>query len=160
MASAPAGESAASQDRDLQSELDSVKRDLEQEGLRLEKLWDAYKVQEEEYQEALSRIRSLEEALEEKDAARAERERTIREREESIRALEGEKKELEVRLEEMDRLKEELAALDAYKDRVAELEQAYQRERERLAKLYLVYEDVERERDELKEKFAAGEKSE
>jgi chromosome segregation ATPase len=163
----------------LQAEVDGggsaqMRAELEQEQERLRKLWDAYKSQEDE----LNRVRRDYPLMEEK---LFERERTIESLRRELARLEPlakQKKEFdEANLQsrrlrtEVDRLTNEVRrandradALEseaaslredaASKGRVGELESALEEERERLAKLYKVYEDGEAEKKDLESRIA------
>ncbi len=143
--------------------------DLEQEQDRLAKLWDAYKSQEDEMERLKRDYPLMEEKL-------FERERTIENlrREvdrlvpmakfkDDVRRLEDENRELTRGLEksehENDALARQIETLEneqvklkeaaANSERVRELEALLEDERERLAKLYKVYEDVEADKKDL-----------
>jgi len=115
---------------------DRAEEDLREEQERLEKLWDVYKEQE----------RELEQVTEERDEAQRELDQAegrVRELEE---ALESE------RLLELADREAELEELSSHGDleaTVDELEDELEEERERLTKLYGVYEETEAERDDL-----------
>jgi chromosome segregation ATPase len=154
-----------------------LRADLEQEQERLRKLWDAYKSQEDE----LNRIRRDYPLMEEK---LFERERTIeslrreisrleplarqkKEFDEAITLSRRMRSELDIANNELrrakdraDQLQAEAAALRedaASKGRVSELEAALEEERERLAKLYKVYEDQEAEKKDMENAVAEWE---
>lgn len=139
----PAGESSDSEARALRESLAAESR-------RLEKLWDAYKAQESELSQALAAVERLKEDLAGRDDAMLARENRIQSLERDVRRLEAEKGALEGTIREVEALREDLKAIDAYKERVATLEAAYAAERERLAKLYLVYEELEAEVEKLR----------
>lgn len=109
---------------------------------RLAKLWEAYKVQEEELKEALARAQRL--ALDVTDAGRAaqERERILAEKDAQLRRLQETIADRDARLRDLQQLEEDAKAIGAYKERIAELEAAYAQEKERLAKLFLLYEQA------------------
>jgi len=158
-------------------EADRIRGDLDAEQARLEKLWNAYKSQEDELQRLKRDYPLMEEKL-------FERERTIETLRRDLGRLEGlekykaeserannENAELQRELSHMDEeLKraaqaiheledeaESLRAIAPSKHRVSELEAQIQEERERLAKLYKVYEDLEAEKDESSNKLRAWE---
>ncbi|MEA3198663.1 MAG: hypothetical protein QOE90_91 [Thermoplasmata archaeon] len=109
---------------------------------RLAKLWDAYRAQEEELQEALGRIERLTAEVEGRGGEVARRQREIATREEEIKRLQDVIGEKDRRIAELAQLEADAAAVQAYKDRIAELEAAHAREKERLAKLFLLYEEA------------------
>lgn len=125
---------------------------LAAESRRLEKLWDAYRAQEQELAAALAKAERLSADLAAREAAVAAAEGAARARDADVARLEEEKAALEARVRDLESLREDLKALDAYKARVADLESAYATERERLAKLFLVYEELEAEVRTLREK--------
>ncbi len=159
-------ESATMQSRD---EVGRYQRDLEQEQERLRKLWDAYKSQEDELERLKRDYPLMEEKL-------FERERTIEQLKRDIarlEPLEGYKRDFEAlekdhmaledemgrmedtlgraqdRIEELEGTVVQLKEVERESGRAKELEGLLDEERERLAKLYKVYEDLEAERDEL-----------
>lgn len=109
---------------------------------RLAKLWEAYKVQEEELKEALARAQRLSDDLTDAGRATQERERLIAERDAEIRRLHETLADKDARIRDLQQVEEDAKALTAYKDRIAELEAAYAQEKERLAKLFLLYEQA------------------
>ncbi len=151
------------------SEVDRYQSELRQEQERLRKLWDAYKAQEDEIERLKRDYPLMEEKL-------FERERTIEQFKRDMAKmdqLQGYKEDYEalskehISLEdEMSRMEDELAhaqgRIEELEDnvvalqeverdagRVKELERLLDDERERLAKLYKVYEDLEAEKQEL-----------
>lgn len=141
--------SASPAARDEAAAKQGLEEALAAESRRLEKLWDAYKAQEAELQDALDRAKDLEERLHERDAAVREAgeraDAAVAEKDGEIAGLRDEVSRLQAQVADLDALREEAKALEAYQNRVKELEDAYARERERLAKLYLVYEELEDE---------------
>ena len=111
---------------------------------RLTKLWEAYRVQEEEYQEALGRIERLTQELEGRGQDVVARERVLHEKDAEIAALKLVVAQKDAQLARMAELEEDAKAIQAYKDRIATLEAAYAQEKERLAKLFLLYEEATR----------------
>lgn len=108
---------------------------------RLAKLWDAYKLQEEELQEALARLERLARDVEGKAADVQERDRLLAEKDSEIARLWDVIGQKDRRIDELRALEEDVKAIQAYKDRIAELEKAHAQEKERLAKLFLLYEE-------------------
>lgn len=158
-------------------EADNLKRQLEKEQERLAKLWSAYKAQEDE----LERLRRDHPLLQER---LVDRERTIETLRKDLQRLEPlarykseydavvkENQTLRVEVEHLGRelrsTQDELDALNnealrlredaASKTRVRELEGELEGERERLAKLYKVYEDREAELRESNARLARWE---
>lgn len=109
---------------------------------RLAKLWDAYKAQEEDLQEALARIERASTDLTDAGRAGSERERVIAEKDSEIRRLHETLAHKEARIRELEHVEEDVKAISMYKDRIQELEAAYAQEKERLAKLFLLYEQA------------------
>lgn len=109
---------------------------------RLAKLWEAYKVQEEELREARARADRLTGDLTDAGRATAERERLLAEKDAEIRRLQEVVADRDARIAALQQVEEDLKVLQLYKDRIAELEAAYAQEKERLAKLFLLYEQA------------------
>lgn len=112
------------------------------DGDRLAKLWEAYKVQEEELKEALARAQRLTTDLTDAGRATQERERIIAEKDAELRHLHEVVADKDARILELRQLEEDAKAIGAYKERISELEAAYAQEKERLAKLFLLYEQA------------------
>ena len=145
------------------SELSRMRTQLQQEQARLEKLWDAYKTQEDE----LARLKRdhplLEEKLHERDRTIEGMRRDISRLEPlsrfkgmaeqfehdngalrtEVEHLQGELKRTQEGARDAAREMEALRATGVSQERVRELEHNLEDERERLAKLYKVYEDLE-----------------
>jgi len=111
---------------------------------RLAKLWDAYRAQEDELQEALARIQRLSAEVEGRGGEVAARERALSEKDALIASLRETIHDKDRRIAALEQVEQDVAALQAYKDRIAELEAALSREKERLAKLFLLYEELQR----------------
>jgi len=109
---------------------------------RLAKLWEAYRVQEEDLREALARVERLQGDLAGHGQASAERERAIAERDAEIKRLHEVVADKDARIQNLLALEDDVKAIGAYKDRIAQLEAAYAQEKERLAKLFLLYEEA------------------
>jgi chromosome segregation ATPase len=109
---------------------------------RLAKLWDAYRAQEDELQAALAHVERLTRELEGRGQTVAERERVLAEKDAEIATLRETVADRERTIERLRALEEDVKAVQAYKDRIAELEAAYAQEKERLAKLFLLYEEA------------------
>ncbi|MCD6467906.1 MAG: hypothetical protein J7L32_01145 [Thermoplasmata archaeon] len=178
-------------ERERDEAIESAKKyneELEKEKERLIKLWDAYKLQEDElatkekritelenkietYEQSMkqleedlnNRINTLTEKLTNTEATLKEYEtyKNQHEKFEKIRAdLEERVNQLENELNsretELNNLKKEVAELRKYKkyanykENYDKLSAEYEKERDRLTKLYKLYEEVENERDNLK----------
>ncbi len=162
--------------------------ELEKEKERLIKLWDAYKMQEDELAAKEKRITELEKELERREKSMKQLEEDLNKRintlterlnktESELKEYEGFKKEfdnfekiksdlerkvglLENELSERDNelrvLKSEVTELRKfkkyaeYKDKYNQLSVEYQKERDRLTKLYKLYEELEKENNKLK----------
>jgi len=112
---------------------------------RLAKLWDAYRAQEDELQAALAHVDRLTRELEGRGQTVAERERVLAEKDAEIATLKESVSDKDRAIERLRALEEDAKAVQAYKDRIAELEAAYAQEKERLAKLFLLYEEATRQ---------------
>jgi hypothetical protein len=111
---------------------------------RLAKLWEAYRVQEEEYKAALAHAERLARELEGRDSQAAARERLFFEKDAEISRLHDEVRDRDERIARLLALEEDVKAVGAYKERISQLEAAYAQEKERLAKLFLLYEEATR----------------
>jgi len=152
-----------------QNEVDRYREDLEQEQERLAKLWDAYKTQEDELERLKRDYPLMEEKLFERERTvenlrreidrleplaryKKDAERFQEENRRLVRELEEAEKEItaaSARLEDLEEEASKLRETSQEARRVGELEQLLEDERERLAKLYKVYEDVEADKREL-----------
>lgn len=121
-----------------------VSVDAEKDALRLAKLWEAYRVQEGELQEALRRVEALVRDVDDTRLLLAQRDRLLIERDHEIQRLRDVVEAKEARIRDLQAVEEDVKAIDAYKARIAELEGALAREKERLAKLFLLYEEATR----------------
>ncbi len=177
-------------------DMEKYRRELENEQTRLEKLWDAYKKQEDDiskekkeaedwknkFMEQEGVIGDLKKKVEELKDLEEDREKLEKltgelkeyksekeklqmelEREKASKAsLEKEVEELSVYLpykKEAEMLRKKVEELEPLKDYVVykkkydEVEELYKKEQERLAKLYKVYEDLNKELKEAKAKL-------
>lgn len=134
---------------ELERDRDMYRERLSSEEQRLEKLWDAYKAQEADLRQALERTGRLERELKGKDVTVSESERLLHEREEDVRRLQEELDNERRRAAALELAKSELEDADRIRQRLEEVEALYAGEKERLAKLYIVYEELEAERDDL-----------
>lgn len=112
------------------------------DGDRLAKLWEAYRVQEEELQDARARVDRLHAELSGSGEETQARERVVAEKDAEIKRLRETVEDRDARIRSLLQVEEDAKAVQAYKDRIAELESAYAQEKERLAKLFLLYEQA------------------
>lgn len=126
------------------------RRRLEEEQRRLEKLWDAFKVQERELQDTLEKASRLERELLEKDSTRAGLETDLEEKERQFRAADDENAELRAQVEKLEGRITQLKDMESLRSQAEDFKAKYEAERERLAKLYALYEESEGERERLK----------
>lgn len=118
--------------------------DADRDAQRLAKLWDAYRVQEEELQEARRHAERVVRDLDDVRLLLGQRDRLLIERDHEVQRLRDVVDEKDQRIRDLQSLEEDVKAVDAYKARIAELEAALAREKERLAKLFLLYEEATR----------------
>lgn len=143
------------------SQVDQAQAELRQEQERLAKLWDAYKAQEDEfkalkaqsaewaprlgaYEREIDSLHREVSRLEPLSRMKAEFDNAQRENQVLRHEVESVNRELRAAHDEMARHVDELASLRALgnsKSRVTELEHELDTERDRLAKLYKVYEE-------------------
>jgi len=139
-------------------DLGSVRAELAREQERLRKLWDAFKSQEDE----LTRLRGTAgagagstAALQSTAADRAADQRTIDSLRRETELLSGDLRragEAQRNLEETNgSLREQVRTLEQAERRAEDRQRDLDQERERLAKLYIVYEEVEAERARLEQ---------
>lgn len=139
--------------RDHEADLEE---DLEREAERLEKLWNAYVVQEREVQALEDRVAELEEALEDRDGTIRDLEEELQDRQDRVAELQEELGDRETRIQALEEEREALRELETYRDEAEELEERYEEERERLAKLYVAYQDLEDELEDVRDKLEQG----
>ena len=109
---------------------------------RLAKLFEAYRAQEEDLREALARVDRLTRELEGRGQDVAARERHLQEKDHEIAALKDLVAQRDREILKFRTIEEDAKAIAAYKDRINALEAAYAQEKERLAKLFLLYEEA------------------
>ena len=130
------------------NDVESLRAELAREQERLRKLWDAFKSQEDE----LASLKSTSTLSSTSAAADA---RTVDSLRREVELLSGDLRragESQRRLEdEAVALREQAKASDEVARRAASLQTDLEQERERLAKLYVVYEEVEAERARLEQ---------
>ena len=152
-----------------QEDVGRYQRDLEAEQERLKKLWDAYKTQEDELDRVKRDYPLMEEKLFERERAIESLKREITRLEplskykgdydnlvKEHRAVTGEAQRLDRELEKAnDSIKDleeevlQLREVESHAGKAQELQSALDDERERLAKLYKVYEDLDAEKKEV-----------
>ncbi len=116
---------------------------------RLEKLWDVYKEQERELEQATEdRATALRKAEEAQERAR-ELEDELENERRALRQAQEENGRLREELSEKEATVEELSDRGDLEETVQRLEDELEEERERLTKLYGVFEETEAERDDL-----------
>ncbi len=116
--------------------------EADRDAQRLAKLWEAYRVQEEELQEARRHAESVVRDLDDVRILLGQRDRLLIERDHEVQRLRDVIDEKDQRIRDLLALEEDVKAVDAYKARIAELEGALAKEKERLAKLFLLYEEA------------------
>jgi chromosome segregation ATPase len=138
-------------------DLESVKAELAREQERLRKLWDAFKAQEDELNglKAGAPAAASATALRSTPSTGAADQRTIDSLRREIDLLTSDLKragEQQRRLEEENvGLRAQAREMDDVNRRASGLQSDLEQERERLAKLYVVYEEVEAERARLEQ---------
>lgn len=126
------------------------RRKLEEEQRRLEKLWDAFKLQESELRSASEKASRLERDLLDKDSSKARLEAEVEDKEKQLRAVEGENDELRAQVDKLTSKLEQLKDMEAMRSQAEDYRAKYEAERERLAKLFAVYEESEAERERMR----------
>lgn len=158
----PKGTSAASGNAAFEvrsdgGDLESVKAELAREQERLRKLWDAFKAQEDEITrlKAGAPAAAPAPALHSTHGTSAADQRTIDSLRREVDLLTSDLKragEQQRRLEDENAgLREKAREMEATERRAAQAQSDLEQERERLAKLYVVYEEVEAERARLEQ---------
>lgn len=109
---------------------------------RLAKLFEAYRAQEEDVQAALAHVERLTRELEGRGHDVTQRERDLQSKDHEIAALKDVVAQKDREIARLKALEEDAKAIAAYKDRITALEAAYAQEKERLAKLFLLYEEA------------------
>ena len=129
------------------------KRRLDEEQRRLEKLWDAFKLQEREVLTERERAGRLDRELQDKDSSRARLEADVEEKADQLRRVEEDNRLYQSKVEELEGRLAQLKDLEEMRSQAEDYRAKYEAERERLAKLYAVYEESEAERDRLKKEL-------
>lgn len=125
------------------------RRRLDEEQKRLEKLWDAFKLQERELQDAIDKGNRLERELMDKDSNRARLESELEENTAQVRRLNDENVELTEQIEKLTARIDQLRDMESLRSQAEDYKAKYEAERERLAKLFALYEESEAERERL-----------
>lgn len=126
-----------------------AQEELATEQERLEKLWDVYKEQERELEQATQeRANALRKADEAKERTR-ELEDELKSERRALRQAQEENGRLREELTEKEATLESLSDQGDLEETVERLETELEEERERLTKLYGVFEETEAERDDL-----------
>lgn len=125
-------------------------RRLAEEQRRLEKLWDAFKLQEAELRSVQDKATRLDRELLDKDSSRARLEAEVEEKERHLRQANEELDELHVTVEKLEGKISQLRDMEELRASAEDYRAKYEAERERLAKLYAVYEESEAERERLR----------
>lgn len=162
----------------FRSDAEDARAELEAEQERLAKLWDAYKTQEDELDRLKRDYPLMEEKLFERDRQietlrrelarleplakyKSEYEALLKDNEALARNLKNAERDLDkadAHIANLEAELRELRELSQFKHRVSDLEGELEEERERLAKLYRVYEELEADKaaaDALVEEWAA-----
>jgi chromosome segregation ATPase len=130
------------------------RRRLQDEEERLVKLWDIYKTQEKDVRSLQEKTARLEDELKAKDTNLYEIEGVINQKDAKVRSLEEESNGLRRQLAEFEGLRSEISELEHYKADNKDLNSKIETERERLAKLYTVYEETEAEKEKMSAELA------
>jgi chromosome segregation protein len=133
-----------------------TRRKLEEEQRRLEKLWDAFKMQERELRAAEEKATRLERDLADKDAGKARLEADLEDKEADVRRTSEENAELLAKVEELERRLGQLKDLEELRSQAEDYRAKYESERDRLAKLFALFEESEAERERLQREVEAA----
>lgn len=149
---AEAADARRAGERSLADAEDARKRLVEEEE-RLLKLWDAYRAQERELATARSETDLARSELEATKASMGATEARVAEKARDLEAAEAEIRALEEKLAGYDAAKSQLDELASLRERADDAERRAKTERDRLAKLYAAYEEVEADRDRIKKEL-------
>jgi chromosome segregation ATPase len=108
------------------------RKEFEREQERLAKLWDAYEIQEKDFEQAKDKIKVLEDII-------AEKERIILSLRQVAENRDSEIRELEVKVDALEREKFE------FEPKVKNLDNELRKQREQFAKLYSLAEELDEE---------------
>ena len=110
----------------------NYRREYEKEQERLTKLWDAYEIQEKDFEQAKEKIKVLEDVIEEKD-------RIIQSLRQVAENRDAEIRELDVKMSTLER------ANLAFEPKIKELETNVKKQRDQFSKLYSLAEELDEE---------------
>jgi chromosome segregation ATPase len=108
------------------------RREYEKEQGRLTKLWDAYEIQEKDFEQAKEKIKVLESVIQEKERIILSLRQVAENRDTEIR-------EMEVRLSSLEREKE------TFEPKIKGMEKDLKKQRDQFAKLYSLAEELDEE---------------
>ena len=108
------------------------RNEYEKEQDRLTKLWDAYEIQEKDFEQAKDKIKVLESVIEEKERIILSLRQVAENRDAEIR-------DIEIRVSSLDREKSE------FDPRMKEMEKELKKQRDQFAKLYSLAEELDEE---------------
>lgn len=120
---------------------------LEEEQRRLEKLWDAFKLQERELQDTSEKATRLERELQDKDSSRARLESELEESQAQMRRVTEDNNAYVQQVETLEGRISQLKDMEHLRSTAEDYKAKYEAERERLAKLFALYEESEAERE-------------
>jgi len=126
-----------------------TRRKLEDEQRRLEKLWDAFKAQERELRGESERATRLDRELQDRDSGKARLEAEVEDAQAEARRTREENSELLTKVEELQGRIVQLKDLEQLRSQAEDFRAKYEAERDRLAKLFALYEESEAERERL-----------
>jgi chromosome segregation ATPase len=170
-------EEESSSNAAMQEDVDSAREELAAEQERLAKLWDAYKTQEDELDRLKRDYPLMEEKLFERDRQidtlrrelarleplakyKSEYDAIVKEHESLIRDLDRANRDMDKmddKIASMESELSEMRGMSEFKHRVSDLEGELEEERERLAKLYRVYEELEADKAAVEANVSAWE---
>jgi chromosome segregation ATPase len=116
----------------MPDDISDYRREYEKEQERLAKLWDAYELQEKDFEQAKEKIKVLENIVEEKERIILSLRQVAENRDSEIR-------ESEVRLTTLERANAD------FEPRLKELERENKRQKDQFAKLYSLAEELDEE---------------
>ncbi len=125
----------------MQPTQQNVYGELKKEQNRLAKLWNAYEIQEKELESYKQKIAGLEKALADRDILIEGLNRAVAERDEKIRNTEA-----------------KILSLKSSETKMQELTNKYEKEKERLEKLYLLSKELDTELANMKKEVEARDK--
>ncbi|MEE9152042.1 MAG: hypothetical protein V3U20_09455 [Thermoplasmata archaeon] len=108
------------------------RREYEKEQDRLTKLWDAYEIQEKDFEQAKEKIKVLEDVIEEKERIIISLRQVAENRDSEIR-------DIEVKLSSLERENED------FEPKMKEMDRELKKQRDQFAKLYSLAEELDEE---------------